>query len=146
VRASRRFSRPGGRSVAGAVERILGPDLPIGIRAYDGSRLGPAEPEATLLIRAPAVFQTMLAAPGELGLGRAFAAGDLDVEGDLYVALATLRDRLLRVRLGAFRWLDVADLARSGGLRLPPIPAEEGPVARQAALEGAGFRCGRASL
>lgn len=125
MRGSASLSRPGGRSVAAAIERLLGSDLPIAVRAYDGSRLGPASAPATLLIRSPAVFQRMLTAPGELGLGRAYVAGELDVEGDLYAALAALRERMPRVELGPSRWLDVVDLARRGGLRVPPVPAEE---------------------
>jgi hypothetical protein len=44
------------------------------VRAYDGSRLGPADVPATLLIRSPNVFRRLVTAPGELGLGIALAA------------------------------------------------------------------------
>ncbi len=85
-------------TVARALEAVLGPDLPIAVRAYDGSRLGPAGAPATLLIRSPAVFRRLITAPGELGIGRAYVAGELDVDGDLYAALAALRDRIPDVR------------------------------------------------
>ena len=78
-------------TVARALEAVLGPDLPIAVRAYDGSRLGPADAPATLLVRSPDVFRRLVTAPGELGLGRAYVSGELDVEGDLYAALAALR-------------------------------------------------------
>jgi cyclopropane-fatty-acyl-phospholipid synthase len=117
-------------TVAHELEAVLGPDLPIAVRAYDGSRLGPADTPATLLVRSPAVFQRLLTAPGELGLGRAYVAGELDVEGDLYAALRALRDRV--PDLGAFgprQWAAVlrlvgSDLGRTGIHRLP-IPREE---------------------
>ena len=34
--------------MARALEAVLGPDLPIAVRAYDGSRLGPADAPATV--------------------------------------------------------------------------------------------------
>ena len=117
-------------TVASALEAVLGPDLPIAVRAYDGSQLGPADAPATLLIRSPNVFRRLISAPGELGLGRAYVSGELDVEGDLYAALAALRDRIPSLRaFGARRWADVLGLAGSSvlrsGLRPLPIPREE---------------------
>ena len=97
--------------MARALEAVLGPDLPIAVRAYDGSRLGPADAPATLLVRSPDVFRRLVTAPGELGLGRAYVSGELDVEGDLYAALAALRDRIPDLRaFGA---------AVGGGARAP---------------------------
>lgn len=117
-------------TVAQALEPVLGPDLPIAVRAYDGSRLGPNDAPATLLVRSPAVFQRMLTAPGELGLGRAYVSGELDVEGDLYAALRALRDRIPDLRtFGARQWVEVLRLAgssvRRSGFRRLPIPPEE---------------------
>jgi cyclopropane-fatty-acyl-phospholipid synthase len=74
-------------TVAEAVERIVGPDLPIAIETYDGGRIGPADAPARLVVRSPDALRRILTAPGELGLGRAYVAGDLDVEGDMYAAL-----------------------------------------------------------
>ena len=113
-------------TVARAIEAVLGPDLPIGVRAYDGSRLGPPDPPATLVIGSPAVFQRMVSAPGELGLGRAYVAGELDVEGDVYAALSALRDRVSDVRrFDARRWAEALRLLGAGGWRRLPVPAEE---------------------
>jgi hypothetical protein len=52
-------------TVARTLEAVLGPDLPIGVRPYDGSRLGPADALATLLIRSPNGFSRLVTAPGE---------------------------------------------------------------------------------
>jgi len=113
-------------TVARAIGAVLGPDLPIGVRAYDGSRLGPEDPPATLLIRSPAVFRRTLTAPGELGLGRAYVAGELDVEGDLFAALSALRDRVPDLRrFDARRWTEALRLAGAAGWRPPRIPSEE---------------------
>ncbi|MCI0634891.1 MAG: cyclopropane-fatty-acyl-phospholipid synthase family protein [Actinobacteria bacterium] len=116
--------------MANALEAVLGPDLPIAVRAYDGSRLGPTDAPATLLVRSPNVFRRLVTAPGELGLGRAYVSGELDVEGDLFAALAALRDRIPDVRaFNARQWADVLRLAGSSfastGLRPLPVPPEE---------------------
>jgi len=117
-------------TVARALEAFLGNDLPIAVRAYDGSRLGPANAPATLLIRSPNVFRRLITAPDELGLGRAYVSGELDVEGDLYAALSALRDRIPDLRtFGARQWASVLRLAGSSVLRSSlrplPIPPEE---------------------
>jgi cyclopropane-fatty-acyl-phospholipid synthase len=117
-------------TVARALEAVLGPDLPIAVRAYDGSRLGPADAPATLLVRSPDVFRRLVTAPGELGLGRAYVSGELDVEGDLYAALAALRARIPDLgAFGARQWAKVLRLAGSSlactGLRPLPVPPEE---------------------
>ena len=122
--------------MARALEAVLGPDLPIAVRAYDGSRLGPADATATLLVRSPVVFRRLITAPGELGLGRAYVAGELDVEGDLYAALAALADRMPDVRaFGPRQWAEVLRLAGSSALRtgfgalaVPPEEARLGGV------------------
>jgi cyclopropane-fatty-acyl-phospholipid synthase len=117
-------------TVARTLAAALGPDLPIAVRAYDGSRLGPADAPATLLVRSPNVFRRLVTAPGELGLGRSYVAGELDVEGDLYAALSALRDRIPDVRrFTAQQWADTLALAGTSllrtGLRPLPVPPEE---------------------
>ncbi|MFI7385949.1 class I SAM-dependent methyltransferase [Streptomyces sp. NPDC049813] len=67
-------------------ERLLGAELPVRLRAWDGSEAGP--PGAPLLVvRSRRALRRLLWKPGELGLARAWVAGELDVEGDLYAAL-----------------------------------------------------------
>jgi cyclopropane-fatty-acyl-phospholipid synthase len=117
--------RSSSRTVADAVERIVGPDLPIAIETYDGGRIGPADAPATLVIRSPDAVRRILTAPGELGIGRAYVAGDLEVEGDIYAALASLRERLPRVRLGPPQLVALARLVGPDGLRPLPPPPEE---------------------
>ncbi|MEU6843770.1 cyclopropane-fatty-acyl-phospholipid synthase family protein [Streptomyces sp. NPDC046716] len=67
-------------------EQLLGTELPVRLRAWDGSEAGP--PDApVLVVRHRRALRRLLWKPGELGLARAWVAGDLDVEGDLYEAL-----------------------------------------------------------
>jgi|GEM_PF-5126578 len=67
--------------LAGVIETMLGGDLPIAVVCFDGSRAGPAEAPATLTVRSADALRRVLTAPGELGFGRAYVAGDLDVDG-----------------------------------------------------------------
>ncbi|MFN0093051.1 MAG: class I SAM-dependent methyltransferase [Acidimicrobiales bacterium] len=103
---------------------LLGEDPPIAIRAYDGTELGPPDAPAAVVINSKAALIRILQAPGELGFVRAYVAGDLDIEGDLYAALVE-QDRMADVKLSPTR---LAELARAVGLdalhRLPPPPEE----------------------
>ncbi|WP_353943012.1 cyclopropane-fatty-acyl-phospholipid synthase family protein [Streptomyces sp. HUAS MG91] len=67
-------------------EQLLGTELPVRLRAWDGSEAGPPDAPA-LVVRHRRALRRLLWKPGELGLARAWVAGDLDVEGDLYEAL-----------------------------------------------------------
>ena len=114
------------RSGAGVAERladILGADLPVAVRAYDGSRAGPAG-APTLVVGSPNAFRRILTAPGELGVGRALVAGDLDVDGDLYHALELLMSPSA-ARLGAQQLVALARLAGPSGVRPLAPPVEE---------------------
>lgn len=62
--------------------RTLGAELPVRIRAWDGSEAGPADAPVVVL-RSRRALRRLLWNPGELGLVRAFVSGDLDVDGDL---------------------------------------------------------------
>src|SRR6476646_795758 len=75
-------------SVAEMVEEVLGTDLPVAFEAYDGSRCGPVDAPATLVLRSPTALQRIVTAPGELGFGRAYVTGDLDLKGDIWAALS----------------------------------------------------------
>ena len=94
---------------------FLGDDSPVEIRAYDGSRAGPADAPAAVVIRSPRALRRLVTAPDELGLGRAYVSGELDIEGDIFAVLA-LEDRLdgLRIRpaqvLEAVRIIGIKEL------------------------------------
>ncbi|MFF7053625.1 class I SAM-dependent methyltransferase [Streptomyces griseorubiginosus] len=115
------------------LEQLLGSELPVRIRAWDGSQSGPPGAPA-LVVRNRRAVRRLLWKPGELGLARAWVAGDLEIEGDFYGALALLsglvweRDdtrsgfqilRDARTRGALF------GLVRLGGLPLPPAPPRE---------------------
>jgi cyclopropane-fatty-acyl-phospholipid synthase len=111
-------------TLADLVGDILGEDLAVAVRAYDGSRLGPPSAPATVILRSPDALRRILFAPGELGLARAYVAGDIDVEGDILAAVA-LRDRLPDLNLTPRQLLRVARLLGAARLRPLPPPPEE---------------------
>lgn len=118
-------------ALANLLRDLLGDDLPIAIRAYDGTSLGPADAPATVLINGPDAVRRIVQAPGELGFARAWVAGDLDAEGDLVAGLA-LRDRLPVARLTPRQWAAAAALLGHAALMpLPPPPEEIRPHGRR---------------
>ncbi|HKA69927.1 MAG TPA: cyclopropane-fatty-acyl-phospholipid synthase family protein [Actinomycetes bacterium] len=75
--------------IVSVLERVLGAPVKLRVRAWDGSAAGPAD-APTLVISSRRAIRRLLWQPNELGLGRAYVAGELDVEGDLYEALAAV--------------------------------------------------------
>jgi cyclopropane-fatty-acyl-phospholipid synthase len=115
-------TRPFG--LAAAIEKVIGGSAPIGIECYDGSRAGPADAHATLVVRSPKALQYAVTAPGELGIARAYVSGELDVRGDIFEALA-LRGNVPEVRLKPAEWLELVRLLGVQNLRPLPPPPEE---------------------
>ncbi|KJY17585.1 MULTISPECIES: SAM-dependent methyltransferase [Streptomyces] len=72
--------------LAALAETLLGGPLPVRIRAWDGSEAGPPD-GPVLVVRGRRALRRMLWKPGELGLARAWVAGDLTVDGDLFELL-----------------------------------------------------------
>ncbi|MET9257749.1 cyclopropane-fatty-acyl-phospholipid synthase family protein [Streptomyces sp. NPDC003717] len=115
-------------------EQLLGAPLPVRVRAWDGSQAGP--PGApVLVVRNRRALRRLLFKPGELGLARAWVAGDLDIDGDLYATLGLLaghiweRDEDARTLGQALRDPEVRaavrGLVRLAGPPLPPAPPPE---------------------
>jgi cyclopropane-fatty-acyl-phospholipid synthase len=111
-------------TVGTLIESLLGSDLPVGLRAYDGTSIGPPDGGATIVIRSPKALARIVQAPGELGFSRAYVAGDLDVEGDIFSVLK-LRDAWPGIHLSPHQWLDAARLVGRDGLHRVPPPPEE---------------------
>ncbi|MEU5506424.1 cyclopropane-fatty-acyl-phospholipid synthase family protein [Streptomyces fungicidicus] len=118
----------------GILEQLIGTPLPVRVRAWDGSEAGPPD-TPTLVVRNRRALRHLLWKPGELGLARAWVAGDLAVEGDLYTALDRLsgliweRDEETRtltrsLRDPGFRSA-VRGLLALAGSPLPPAPPPE---------------------
>ncbi|WP_406420223.1 cyclopropane-fatty-acyl-phospholipid synthase family protein [Streptomyces sp. NBC_00873] len=116
-------------------EELLGEPLPVRIRAWDGSESGP--PGApVLVIRNRRALRRLLWKPGELGLARAWVAGELDIDGDLFETLDLMagllwergvdaKDTVHPVRNPKLRAAARSLLHLAGPWPPPPPPAEE---------------------
>jgi cyclopropane-fatty-acyl-phospholipid synthase len=102
------------------------PERPFGVRLWDGSTLPPTNGGGpTFEIRSPDAFAHALLAPGQLGLGRAYVAGTLDVD-DLEGTLELLDDWQPPAMDTRTRARLMVGAARAFGLRRPPTrPAAE---------------------
>ncbi len=76
--------------LATALGTVLGvDDLPVRLRAWDGSVAGP--PGAPVVtVRDRRALRRLVWSPGQVGLGRAYVVGELDVEDDVVATLAAL--------------------------------------------------------
>ncbi|HEY2793633.1 MAG TPA: class I SAM-dependent methyltransferase, partial [Micromonosporaceae bacterium] len=74
------------RSTATDLARLfrsaVGADLPLRLRAWDGSTAGPTT-TTTLVINDRRALRRLAWSPNELGLAQAYVLGEIDVEGDL---------------------------------------------------------------
>jgi cyclopropane-fatty-acyl-phospholipid synthase len=102
------------------------PERPFALRFWDGSELAPSAPGGPIFtVRSPAAVAHLLRAPGQLGLGRAYAAGELEADDldrvigllDTFKTPAIDTKTRLRLTLAAVR--------ACGLIAPPPIPASE---------------------
>ena len=76
--------------LADVFHQLTGARTGIEFRAYDGSRAGPPDAPVTVELRSPRAVSYIVQARNDLGLSRAYVAGDVEVHGDLYLALSRL--------------------------------------------------------
>ena len=115
-------------ALAPVITAIVGPATRVQFRFWDGSTIGD-DGVGTVVVHSADALRRILWAPGELGFARAFVAGDLSVEGDIFEVVVALRDGTAR----DLRRLDARTIAAAlrsskaiGGLGAPlPPPAEE---------------------
>jgi len=117
---------PGSRTAGlrRGIERAL-PDRPFTIELWDGSRVPSTRHGPTVTAHSPRAIGHVIRARGELGLGRAYVCGELDVD-DLDGIVALL-GRWQPPRLGLPGRLRLTAAAvRAAGVRPPPpAPAAE---------------------
>lgn len=100
------------------------PDRPFTVEFWDGTRLEPTAPDGpTFTVASPRAIAHALRAPGQLGIGRAYVAGDLLVD-DLDQVMGVLGDWKpptieTRQKLGL-----AAAAVRSMGAVRPPSPPQ----------------------
>ncbi len=125
----------------GLLVRMFGVSPPLSIAGWDGSHAGATE-GPTLRVHSRKAVRRLLWSPGELGLARAYVAGDLDIDGDLTEAMHQLAEFGALAR--AKESLDAADrreVLRTavllGAVGPPPkAPVEEFVPGRDPGTEG----------
>ena len=122
-------------TVAAAFEPLLatvfaGPP-PVRFEFWDGTGVGSGTGLGAIRIRSKNALRRLVWSPGQLGLGRAYVSGEMDIDGDVFAVLATLRDAAannpdlgLNVAGSALR---VAGRVGALGRPLPPPPEEARP-------------------
>ncbi|MGQ0718583.1 MAG: class I SAM-dependent methyltransferase [Pseudonocardiales bacterium] len=136
-------------SLAGIVDLLTDGRFPVRFTAYDGSATGPPDCEISVHLATPRGATYLFTAPGDLGMARAYIAGDLRASGvhpgDPYQAMRLMAQAL------HFRRPTVAELpliTRSLGWELlrpvPPPPQESRPRWRRV-VEGLAHSRQRAS-
>jgi cyclopropane-fatty-acyl-phospholipid synthase len=105
------------------LERAL-PERPFSVSFWDGTSVPATTPDGpTFFVRSPKALATLLRAPGELGLGRAYAQGLIEVD-DIDGAISVVDNfEAPAITLKGGAKLAVA-LLRANGLTLPPAPPE----------------------
>ena len=107
--------------------RAIGGELPIRLRAWDGSEAGPTG-GPVLVMNTRRALRRLMWSPGELGLAEAYIAGDVDVEGDLAQGLSAVwnaarNGSVARPQLTWTQWPGLAAAAvRMGVLGVRPPP------------------------
>jgi cyclopropane-fatty-acyl-phospholipid synthase len=113
-------------ALAEVFEAVAGPDAPVEFQAYDGSNAGIKGSDVKITVRSPVAVSYLAQAPGALGLARAYVSGHLDVDGDMYTALA----RLSRAQETNVSWGERLKMLQALGgpkvllPRIPPPPQE----------------------
>src|SRR5215472_7478054 len=113
-------------ALAEVFKAFAGPDVPVEFTAYDGSHAGSPGSPVRITVRSPVAVAYLAQAPGELGLARAYVAGHLDVEGDMYEALARMT-KVQSTSLGLTEKLRLLQALGGPKLlvhRMPPPPQE----------------------
>ena len=118
-------------TVAPLVRAVVGEQVPVGIRCWDGSRSGPSDAPWQVHIVNRRGLRRLLWAPNDLGFARAYVSGDIDIEGDLLAGLDVLeqvsdptRGPGVRIDRQTKKALATAAL-RLGIIGLPPKPPAE---------------------
>ncbi|MGI8592317.1 MAG: class I SAM-dependent methyltransferase [Nakamurella sp.] len=134
-------------TVAQIAQAVIAEPLPFHLTAFDGSSAGPPDAAFGAHLATQRGLSYLLTAPGDLGMARAYIAGDLLFSGghpaDPYLLLRTLADGL---HLRRPPLAGIAAIARSlGWSGLTPVapPPQEAPPRWRRALRGLRHTKGR---
>jgi cyclopropane-fatty-acyl-phospholipid synthase len=102
------------------------PERPFTVEFWDGTRLPSTSGNGpTFSVRSPRAAAHVLRAPGQLGLGRAYVSGEIEVD-DIDAVIALLDGWQPPALDSADKWALLLGAARAAGVRKPPPrPAAE---------------------
>ena len=134
-------------TIAEAVDSLLRDGLPLRFTAYDGSAAGPADSALGLELVNQRGLAYLLTAPGDLGMARAYVAGDLLLHGvhpgDPYEAMKLLQNHLSFRAPTAAEALTVVRSLGLSNLRPPAPPPQEAIPRWRRLVEGLRHSKGR---
>ncbi|MFF3568042.1 class I SAM-dependent methyltransferase [Nocardia jiangxiensis] len=127
-------------SIAEIFETLVDGEVPIRFSAHDGSSTGPKDSTFGLEILNPRGINYIATAPGDLGMARAYIAGDMAADGihpgDPYEILRAMGDLKFR-RPSALALVTIARSLGWDALKpIAPPPQETVPRWRRIAMEG----------
>ncbi len=138
VRTNERVTGP--MTVAQIANAAIVPPLPFRLTAFDGSNAGPIEAPVGIHVVRRRALTYILTAPGDLGMARAYIAGDIEFIGvhpaDPYPLLRAMADGMHLRRPGL---TDITSIIRGLGVStLKPIapPPQEAPPRWRRTLHG----------
>jgi cyclopropane-fatty-acyl-phospholipid synthase len=116
-------------TIGEAVAALMRDGLPLRLTAYDGSSAGPSDSAYGLDLLSERGLAYIMTAPGDLGLARAYAAGDLDMvgvhPGDPYPVLQLLLNHTGFRRPAPAELVTIVRSLGFGNLKPPPPPPQE---------------------
>ncbi|GEB15663.1 class I SAM-dependent methyltransferase [Pimelobacter simplex] len=129
-----------GRGIAPTIESLFPGGLKVWLKAYDGSEAGALDQPYGLELVNERGLSYIMTAPGDLGLGRAYVAGDLKLHGvhpgDPYEAFSLLKDN---TDFGIPKPTELVGIIRELGISHlipPPPPPQEHLPGWRHRLEG----------
>jgi cyclopropane-fatty-acyl-phospholipid synthase len=125
--------------IGDAVSRLM-PGLSYSFTAYDGSSAGPTDTPYGLHLNNERGLRYLLTAPGDLGMARAYVAGDLEVKGvhpgDPYEALALVKSQTQVDRPSSAETVKIVTGLGISNLVPPAPPPQEHMPRWRRVLEG----------
>ncbi len=104
---------------------FLGPDANVGFEDWTGRTWGPSDAPVTVRFNSADALKYFVRAPGELGFGRAYVSGAMDIDGDIWTLLDLQRD-LGGIRFTPAQLRNLLKVLGSNAFRnAPAAPPEE---------------------
>ena len=112
-------------SLAQLIFDALGQPPRIAVTAFDDSYAGPADAAFTIRITNPDAIRRIVTRPGELGLSRAYIAGDIDGDGDIFALMELAKGGTVPFQIDLPLVKELLKVIGVSALKPVPAPPEE---------------------